>query len=304
MNVYLPIAEMSVNALLLLGLGGGVGLLSGMFGVGGGFLLTPLLIFVGVPAPIAVASQSAQLVASSVSGALAQWRRNNVDLKMGWVMVFGGLIGSLIGVQIFSWLKAIGQIDIVIALSYVVFLGIVGGLMLVESLRAMFASGEKAGRRHRGRGRSPLLRLPLKTRFRRSKIYVSALAPALIGMSIGFLAALLGIGGGFMLVPAMIYLLAVPTGVSIGTSLFNIACISAIVAFLHAIETQTVDVVLAAILLVGSTLGAQLGARLGARLKGEHLRGLLALVVLSVAAKLIFDLVSPPADPFSLEIIG
>ena len=303
MNIYLPIAEISVDAFVLLGLGGGVGVLSGMFGVGGGFLLTPLLIFIGIPAPIAVASQSAQLVASSVSGVMAQWRRDAVDLKLGWVMVGGGFVGSFIGVQLFAWLQDIGQIDVVIVLSYVVFLLSVGAIMLLESMRAMFQPTRSARRPGARRHSRVLSRLPFKTRFRRSRIYVSALAPAAIGALIGLLASLLGIGGGFMLVPAMIYLLSVPTAISIGTSLFNIACISAIVAFLHAIETQTVDVVLAAVLLVGSTLGAQIGARIGSKLRGEHLRAMLALVVLAVAAKLVVDLVTPPVEPFSFEVL-
>lgn len=302
MQIYLPIAEMSVDVFLLLALGGGVGVLSGLFGVGGGFLLTPLLLFIGVPAPVAVASQANQVVAASVSGALAQWRRDAVDGKLAWVMIGGGLVGAWLGVQLFNWLKSIGQIEIAIALSYVVLLGVVGGLMLFESLRALFVPRRRrramGGRRH-----SPLIgALPLKMRFRKSRLYQSAIAPAFVGLIVGALAALLGIGGGFLLVPAMIYLLGVPTAVSVGTSLVQVAAVSAVVAFLHAVETQSVDVVLAAILLLGSTLGAQFGARLAGKLRGEQLRALLALVVLSVAVKLVVDLATPPADPFMLAL--
>ncbi|MEM6492127.1 MAG: sulfite exporter TauE/SafE family protein [Pseudomonadota bacterium] len=298
MQIYLPIAEMSVDVFLLLALGGGVGVLSGLFGVGGGFLLTPLLLFIGVPAAVAVASQANQVVAASVSGALAQWRRNAVDPKLAWVMIGGGLVGAWIGVLLFNALKDAGQIDIAIALSYVLLLGVVGGLMLFESLRSWLFPRRRT-RTSQARRHSPLLAaLPLKLRFRKSRLYLSAIAPAFIGMIVGALAALLGIGGGFLLVPAMIYLLGVPTAVSIGSSLFQVACVSAVVAFLHAVETQSVDVVLAAILLIGSTLGAQVGARLAGKMRGEQLRALLAIVILAVATQLAIDLATPPIDPF------
>jgi len=299
MDIYLPVAEMSVNVLVLLGMGGVIGFLSGLFGVGGGFLLTPLLIFIGVPPPVAVASQANQIAAASVSGLLAHWRRGNVDFRMGWVLLAGGALGSSVGVWLFRVLREIGQIDAAISISYVVFLGSVGLLMAVESANTIL-------RRRRGAPRRKLHqhiwlhRLPLKLRFRRSKLYISAISPALIGLLVGVLAAVMGVGGGFVMVPAMIYLLGMPTSVVIGTSLFQIMFVTAIVTVLHAATNQTVDMVLALILLAGAVIGAQLGSRYVAVLRGEQLRGLLALMVLVVCAKLAFDLVVMPDDPYSL----
>ncbi|HEX9646522.1 MAG TPA: sulfite exporter TauE/SafE family protein [Alphaproteobacteria bacterium] len=299
MDIYLPVAEMSVNVLVLLGMGGVIGFLSGLFGVGGGFLLTPLLIFIGVPPPVAVASQANQIAAASVSGLLAHWRRGNVDFRMGWVLLAGGALGSSVGVWLFRVLREIGQIDAAISISYVVFLGSVGLLMAVESANTIL-------RRRRGAPRRKLHqhiwlhRLPLKLRFRRSKLYISAISPALIGLLVGVLAAVMGVGGGFVMVPAMIYLLGMPTSVVIGTSLFQIMFVTAIVTVLHAATNQTVDMVLALILLAGAVIGAQFGSRYVAALRGEQLRGLLALMVLVVCAKLAFDLVVMPDDPYSL----
>jgi len=302
MQIYLPIAEMSVNIFVILGMGGVVGFLSGLFGVGGGFLMTPLLFFIGVPAPVAVATEANQIVASSVSGVLAHWRRGNVDFKMGTVLLIGGIVGSSFGVWLFSILRSLGQVELVIALSYVVFLGTIGTLMAIESARAMLPS--KRG----GRGRRKLHQhywvhgLPLKMRFRRSKLYISALLPLGIGFLVGVLAAIMGVGGGFVMVPAMIYLLGMPTSVVVGTSLFQIIFVTANVTFLQAVNNFTVDVVLALLLLTGGVIGAQLGTRFGARLRGEQLRGLLALIVLAVCAKMLFDLVGTPVDPYSIGV--
>ncbi len=298
MQIYLPIAEMSVNIFVILGMGGVVGFLSGLFGVGGGFLMTPLLFFIGVPAPVAVATEANQIVASSVSGVLAHWRRGNVDFKMGLVLVAGGALGSTLGVWLFTFLRGIGHIDVVIRLAYVAFLSIIGALMLAESIRAIL----------RRKSRTPPKRhhhywvhgLPFKVRFRRSRLYISVLLPIAIGFLAGILAAIMGVGGGFLMVPAMIYLLGMPTVMVVGTSLFQIIFVTANVTVLQAVNNQTVDVVLAMLLLVGAVFGAQLGARASSRLQGEHLRSLLALVVLSVCAKLAYDLIVVPVDLYSL----
>ena len=301
MQVYLPIAEMSVNALLVLGMGGLVGFLSGMFGVGGGFLMTPLLIFIGVPPAIAVGTQANQLVAASVSGVLAHWRRGNVDVKLGIVMLLGGMVGTVIGVWIFALQQRIGQIDIAITLAYVLFLGTIGGMMLVESSRALIrrrAPTAKRGKLHR---HIWLHGLPLKMRFQRSKLYISALLPAGIGAVGGMLVAIMGIGGGFMLVPAMIYLLNMPTGLVAGTSLFQIIFTTAMATLLQAATNQTVDVMLALLLLIGGVIGAQFGTKAGGKLRGEQARLLLASLVVAVAVKLAFDLVIEPKDVFTIS---
>jgi uncharacterized membrane protein YfcA len=299
MQIYLPIAEMSVNALLLLGMGGLAGVLSGLFGVGGGFLLTPLLIFVGIPPAVAVASQANQIVAASFSGALAHWRRRTVDVKMGLVLLAGGVVGSSIGVRLFAVVREAGQVELLVSLCYVVFLGAVGALMMVESLRTLRrvrAGGKPVERRAHNWAH----RLPLKLRFRESKLYISVAPPFAIGAGVGVLAAVMGVGGGFVLIPAMIYLLGMPTSVVIGTSLFQVTALAAFTTLLHAVENQTVDVVLAVLLIVGSVIGAQLGAILGARLRGEQLRFLLAALVLAVCAKLAADLVITPDELYSI----
>jgi len=304
MHIYLPIAEMSVNVFLILGMGVGVGLLSGIFGVGGGFLMTPLLIFLGVPAPVAVGTEANQIVASSVSGVLAHWRRGNVDFKMGFILLVGGVIGSTFGVWLFAYLRTLGQIDLVIRLSYVVFLGTIGSLMLVESLRAIFRRQRGGGARRKLHQHTFLHGLPFKMRFRRSKLYISALLPLLVGFFVGVLAAIMGVGGGFVMVPAMIYLLGMPTSVVVGTSLFQIIFVTGNATFLQAYLNQTVDVVLAILLLVGGVVGAQFGTKIGAKLRGEQLRSLLALMVLAVCLKLMSDLVITPPDLFSIGTPG
>ena len=301
MQVYLPIAEMSVDVFLILGLGGGVGMLSGLFGVGGGFLMTPLLIFIGVPPAVAVGSEAAQIVASSVSGVLAHMRRGNVDFRMGSVLLAGGIVGSTAGVQLFAFLRSIGQVDLVVALSYVILLGIVGALMLQESVRTLIRR-HRTGFANRGKlhQHNFLHGLPLKMRFPKSKLYISSLLPLSVGMFVGLLSALMGVGGGFIMVPAMIYLLGMPTSVVVGTSLFQIIFVTANVTFLQAYQNQTVDMVLALLLVVGGVIGAQIGARVGAKLRGEQFRGLMALTVLAVAGKLAWDLVATPDDLFSV----
>ena len=300
MDIYLPIAEMSVNLFVLLGLGGAVGFLSGIFGVGGGFLMTPLLILLGIPPPVAVGTSAAQIVASSVSGVQVQLRRRAVDLKMGLVLMAGGFAGSLMGVRLFGLLSSLGQIDLVISLTYVLFLGGVGAMMLVESLRVLWWSwrGRRppAARHHH----SWLHRLPLRTRFRRSGLYISALGPLLLGMMVGLLVAMMGVGGGFIMVPAMIYMLGMPTAVVVGTSLFQIAFVAAGTTFMHAFNNQTVDMFLALALVVGGVVGAQLGAEIGLRLRGEQIRLLLALIVLGVGVRMAIELVVTPPARYSI----
>ena len=300
MQLYLPIAEMSVHVLLLLGLGGLVGFLSGLFGVGGGFLMTPLLIFIGVPPAVAVASQANQVIAASVSGVLAHWRRGNVDFKMGLVLLAGGLAGSLIGVWLYSVLRRIGQIDLVIALTYVFFLSAVGGLMAVESIGAILRQRRPQATRRKLHQHTWVHGLPLKMRFRRSRLYISALLPIGLGFAVGILAALMGVGGGFIMVPAMIYLLGMPTALVVGTSLFQVIFVAINVSFLQAWQNQTVDVVLAFLLVLGAVIGAEFGTRFGAKLRGEQLRGLLAMLVLAVGIVLATQLVVPPEDVYSL----
>jgi uncharacterized membrane protein YfcA len=302
MQIYLPIAEMSVNVFLLLGMGGGIGFLSGLFGVGGGFLMTPLLIFIGVPPAVAVGTEANQIVASSVSGVLAHWRRGNVDFKMGFVLLLGGFAGSTMGVLLFSFLRGLGQIDLVISLSYVIFLGIIGSMMFYEGVRTMRRRKSASAMRRKLHQHNWIHGLPLKMRFRRSKLYISALMPLAIGFLVGVLSAIMGVGGGFIMVPAMIYMLGMPTSVVIGTSLFQIIFVTANVTFLQAYANQTVDVVLALLLLTGAVIGAQFGARAGARLQGEELRVLLALMVLAVCAKLFYDLLITPVDIYSLGV--
>ncbi|MCH8091139.1 MAG: sulfite exporter TauE/SafE family protein [Proteobacteria bacterium] len=300
MQIYLPIAEMSVNVFWLLGLGGGIGYLSGLFGVGGGFLMTPLLIFIGVPPAVAVATEANQIVAASVSGVLAHWRRANVDFKMGGVLLAGGLLGSTFGVWLYSLLRELGQLDLVIALAYVVFLGIIGSLMLGEAGRTILRRRRTSGAGRKLHQHTWLHGLPFKLRFRKSKLYISALLPLGVGLFVGILAAIMGVGGGFVMVPAMIYLLGMPTAVVVGTSLFQIVFVTANITFLQAINNQTVDVVLAVMLLTGGVIGAQLGSRHTGKLPAEYLRALLALLVLLVCGKLIFDLVAMPDDIYSL----
>ena len=303
MNIYLPIAEVSVNAFVLLGLGGLVGVLSGMFGVGGGFLMTPLLFFIGIPPAVAVATEANQIVASSFSGVLAHVKRRNVDFKMGGVLLIGGLIGVAVGVFVFNYLKSLGQVDLLVKLCYVIFLGVVGGLMFIESLRALYKSKRISASKPRKK-RTWIHALPLKMRFQVSGLYISAIPPVLVGIVVGILAAIMGVGGGFVMVPAMIYLLGMPTKVVVGTSLFQIIFVTAFTTMLHATTNYTVDMVLAVLLLVGGVIGAQFGTMIGAKLKAEQLRILLALMVLLVCAKLAFDLIVQPSELFSLGTAG
>ena len=300
MDIYLPIAEVSLDVFLLLGLGAAVGFLSGVFGVGGGFLLTPLLIFIGVPPTVAVASSANQLVGASVSGVLAHWRRGNVDFKMGYVLLVGGLAGSLLGVWIFTLLKRLGQVELTISICYVLLLGALGFLMMIESVRALLRMHRPGAARRRLHQHTWMHGLPLKARFRRSRLYISALLPIGIGFVVGIFSAILGIGGGFIMVPAMIYMLGMPTGVVPGTSLLQIIFVAANVTLLQAFTNHTVDAVLALVLLAGGVIGAQIGSRFGTRIRGEQLRFLLALMVLAVAAKLAFDMTVRPDDLYSI----
>ena len=300
-QVYLPIAEISVNLVVMLGLGAAVGFLAGMFGVGGGFLLTPFLMFSGIPASIAVATGANQIVATSVSGALAQWRRDNIDFRMAAVLIAGGMAGALIGVLLLKELREAGQAGLIVSLTYVALLGVVGALMLGESIRAIrrTRAGKPASPRKPGQ-HNWIHRLPLKLRFPRSRLYISAIPPLVIGWVVGLLTAFLGVGGGFIMVPAMIYLLRMPTNIVIGTSIFQIIFVTAVVTVLHATFAHTLDVVLALILAAGGVIGGQFGVRAGQKLRGEQLRALLAMMVLAVAIRLLLDLVLKPAELFSI----
>ncbi len=301
MQVYLPIAEMSVDGLLIVGIGLAVGLLSGLFGVGGGFLMTPLLIFIGLPSAVAVATSANQTMGASISGLMAHWRRGNVDGKMGMVLTLAGLAGSGFGVQVFALVRRVGQLDLVVSVFYVVVLGILGALMAAESARAWLRRRRKIPRRLHEH--FWMHGLPMKMRFRKSRLYISVVPPVAIGFGIGFLSAIMGVGGGFILVPAMIYLLGMPTSVVIGTSLFQVVFVTAAVTVLQSVSTQSVDVILSLLLMVGAVAGAQFGASMGSRLRGEETRGLLGLLVLAVAIGLGYTLVRTPEAMFVLEPI-
>jgi len=302
--IYLPIAELSVNMFIIFGMGGAVGFLSGLFGVGGGFLLTPLLIFSGIPPVVSVATVATQIAASSSSAALSYWRRRMIDMKLAVVLMIAGAFGTLLGVVVFNALRQLGQLDLIVSVSYVTFLGLIGGLMLSESVRSIINArrGRPAPLRRPGQ-HSWIHGLPFKMRFKRSKLYVSAIPVVVLGIAIGFLGALLGIGGGFILVPALIYLLRVPTNVVIGTSLIQIVATMSVATMLHAVSSRSVDIVLAVILMVGGVIGAQFGARVGQNIRGDHLRALLALLVLAVGARFLVGLVTPPAELYSLTVL-
>ncbi|WP_225029324.1 sulfite exporter TauE/SafE family protein [Xinfangfangia pollutisoli] len=300
MQLYLPIAEVSVDAFLLLGIGGVVGFLSGMFGVGGGFLITPLLFFIGVPPAVAVATGANQVVASSVSGVLAQIKRKAVDFRMGTVLLVGGMIGSGAGIWVFALMKRLGQVDLFVQLSYVLFLGLIGAMMLQESLRALLRAGKPGAVIRRGHTHNWVHGLPLKMKFRASGLYISVIPPLLVGALTGFLAAIMGVGGGFVMVPAMIYLLGMPTKVVVGTSLFQIIFVSAFTTVMHAVTSQTVDMMLALLLILGGVIGAQIGARVGVRLRAEQLRVLLSLLVLAVSLRIAADLLLRPDELYSV----
>ena len=302
MYIYLPIAEQPIHSLAILGVGAFLGLIMGLVGVGGGFLLTPIMMFLGIPPPVAVASVANQLVAPSVSGVLSHWKRSNVDFKMGTVLLLGGIVGSSIGVLLFNFLGKIGQLDFVIKSSYVIFLTIIGGLMFTESVRLILRT--RKGKISRGKlhQHNWLHGLPFKIRFRKSKLYISILLPILIGVIVGILAALMGIGGGFIIVPAMIYLLGMPTSLVVGTSLFQIIFVAANTTILQASQNQTVDIVLATILLLGSVIGVQIGSRFTNILKGEYLRLILSSIIILVSLILLVDLITVPSDLFSVII--
>lgn len=290
--------------LIIFGMGGAVGFLSGIFGVGGGFLLTPLLIFSGIPPVISVATVASQIVASSASGALSYWRRNMIDTKLASVLLIAGVFGAGIGVTVFGMLRRLGQLDLIISLAYVTFLGLVGGLMLNESLRAILNAkrGKPAPLRRPGQ-HIWIHGLPFKMRFKRSKLYISTIPIVVLGLGIGFLGTLLGVGGGFIMVPAMIYILRVPTNLVIGTSLIQIVGVMSVATILHAMTSQAVDFVLALILMIGGVIGAQFGARIGQNLRGDHLRALLALLVLGVGVRFLAGLVATPDERYSLTVL-
>ena len=303
MEIYLPIAEMSVHWLVILGMGASVGFLAGMFGVSGGFLLTPLLIFYGIPPGVAVATTASHMTASAMSGALTQWRRRALDLKMGAVMIAGGIVGTVLGVFLFGLIRRAGQIELMVSASYVVMLGTIGGLMLNEAARTLIAvrsgkdgSGRKPGQHNWIHG------LPLKMRFRESRLYISVIPPALLGVAAGVMSAIMGVGGGFMLVPAMIYLLRMPTNVVLGTSLLQILFVTVASTVLHSVSDFSVDIVLAGLLILGGVVGTQFGLRVGAKLRGEELRLLLALLVLAVALRLLFGLVATPSELYTVSV--
>lgn len=299
MTIYLPIAELPVAIFSIFAMGIAVGFISGMFGVGGGFLMTPLLIFTGIPPAVAVASVSPYMAASSFSGALSYLRKGMVDLPLAGILLAGGGVGTVCGVALFTWLDTIGQVDLIIRLSYTVLLGSIGFMMLAESVRAIIRTrhGGKAQVRRPGT-HSWVMRLPLKMRFRRARIYVSTIPVVALGWMIGLLGAVLGVGGGFILVPALIYLLRVPTTTAVGTSSVLTVATMAAATVLHAASNGTVDAVLAFVLMIGGTMGAQFGARTGQTIRPDYLRLLLALLVLSVGLRVAFDLVRTPADRF------
>ena len=296
MDIYLPIAGQAVNAVLMIALGGLVGVLSGMFGVGGGFLTTPLLIFIGIPPAIAVSTGANQTLAASVSGTISHWRKGNVDFKMGAVLVVGGLVGSVFGVWLFKILRNLGQLELTISVLYVLMLGSLGFLMVIESFRSWVRRRTVTGAARKLHQHTWLHGLPWKVRFPKSRLYISALLPLGLGVFVGIMSAIMGVGGGFIMVPAMIYLLGMPTIIVVGTSLFQIIFVTASVTFLQAAQNQTVDLVLALILLVGGVIGAEMGSRVSTRLMGEQLRALLGLLILVVGLKMLTDLTLRPLD--------
>jgi uncharacterized protein len=301
MEIYLPVAEMSVNWLVIVALGTLVGFLSGMFGVGGGFLMTPLLVFTGIPSTVAVATTLSHITASSMSGALAQWRKRAIDFTMAGVMLAGSVAGTLFGVWLFALMRRQGQMDLIVSLTYVIMLGSIGVIMLRESLATLKAYRTGVTVSNRPVNRGWIQALPFKMRFRQSRLYISVIPPIVIGFAVGALGAIMGIGGGFIIVPAMIYILRMPTNVVMGTSLAQIIAVTAITTVLQATSNYAVDIVLAGLLVSGGVIGAQLGVRAGAKLRGEQLRLLLALVVLAVGAGLAWQLVARPADLYSLS---
>ena len=300
MSIYLPIAEMNVNIFLIVFIGMVVGALSGLFGVGGGFLMTPLLIFLGIPPIVAVGSEAPHVLASSVSGVIAHWRKRNVDFKMGFFLLSGGVIGSTLGVNLFKLLKTYGQIDIVIQFLFIIFLGFIGMSMAFESAKTTIKNYRTTSAiRTKLHQHSWIHGLPFKLRFHRSKLYISAIPPILIGFFVGVLSAMMGVGGGFIMIPAMVYILGMSTNVVVGTSLFQIIFVTANSTFFQSYLNQTVDIVLSALMILGGVIGAQIGVRIGSQLKAEYLRGILAILVLLVCAKILSDLILTPSDLFT-----
>jgi uncharacterized membrane protein YfcA len=303
MLLYLPVAEWPVNMFVIFGLGAAVGFISGMFGVGGGFLLTPLLVFSGISPAVAVATVSAQVVASSTSGALSYWRRRSIDWKMAGYLLVGGMVGSWVGVRVFAVLRSLGQLDLVVGLCYVVFLGFIGGFMTFESIGAMFAARSKKPQPPKKlREHNWIHGLPFRVRFPRSRLVISAIPVILLGTGIGFLGTLLGIGGGFLIVPAMIYLLKVPANVVVGTSLVQMVATMSFSTFLQAAQNHTVDIVLGFLLMIGGVIGAQFGVQIGQRLRGEQLRALLGLLILAVGLRFAYDLVVTPSARYTVSV--
>ena len=304
MSIYLPIAEININIFLIVFIGMLVGALSGLFGVGGGFLMTPLLIFLGIPPVVAVGSEAPHVLASSVSGVIAHWRKKNVDFKMGFFLLSGGLVGSTVGVNLFKLLKTYGQIDIVIQFLFVIFLGFLGMSMAFESAKTTIKNYRTTSAiRTKLHQHSWIHGLPFKLRFHRSKLYISAIPPILIGFFVGVLSAMMGVGGGFIMIPAMVYILGMSTNVVVGTSLFQIIFVTANSTFFQSYLNQTVDIVLSALMILGGVIGAQIGVRIGTKLKAEYLRGILAILVLLVCAKILTDLILTPSDLFSTSLI-
>ena len=302
MSVYLPIAEMNVNILLIILLGIMVGGLTGLFGVGGGFLMTPLLIFLGIPPAIAVGTEAPHVLASSFSGFIAHWRRKNVDIKMGIFLLAGGIAGSIVGVNLFKILREFGQIDVIIQFLFLIFLGFIGLSMLFESAKTTIKKYRTTALiRTKLHQHSWIHGLPFKMRFHRSKLYISAIPPIILGFIVGILSAMMGVGGGFIMIPAMVYILGMSTNVVVGTSLFQIIFVTANSTFFQSYLNQTVDIVLASLMILGGVIGAQVGARLGSTFKAEYLRGVLAILVLAVCIKILLDLTLTPDDLFSLS---
>ena len=302
MSIYLPIAEMNVNVLLIILLGIMVGGLTGLFGVGGGFLMTPLLIFLGIPPTVAVGTEAPHVLASSLSGAIAHWRRKNVDIKMGIFLLAGGIAGSIVGVNLFKILREFGQIDVIIQFLFLIFLGLIGFSMLFESTRTTIKKYRTTSLiRTKLHQHSWIHGLPFKMRFHRSKLYISTIPPVIIGFFVGILSAMMGVGGGFIMIPAMVYILGMSTNVVVGTSLFQIIFVTANSTFFQSYLNQTVDIVLASLMILGGVIGAQVGARLGSTFKAEYLRGVLAILVLAVCIKIFLDLTLTPDDLFSLS---
>ena len=303
MSIYLPIAEMNINIFLIVFIGMIVGALSGLFGVGGGFLMTPLLIFLGIPPVVAVGSEAPHVLASSVSGVIAHWRKKNVDFKMGFFLLSGGVVGSTVGVNLFKLLNTYGQIDIVIQFLFIIFLGFIGISMAFESAKTTIKNYRTTSAiRTKLHQHSWIHGLPFKLRFHRSKLYISTIPPILIGFFVGILSAMMGVGGGFIMIPAMVYILGMSTNVVVGTSLFQIIFVTANSTFFQSYLNQTVDIVLSALMILGGVIGAQIGVRLGSQLKAEYLRGILAILVLLVCAKILTDLVLIPSDLFTTSL--